>query len=54
MTANLWISFKMKGSLISDVHNTELIVMVKTSFQLASPHMEDFSLHEGASLAQCK
>lgn len=39
----------MKGTLISDVHNTEFIVIVKT-FQAAPPHVEDFSLREGASL----
>lgn len=44
MQLNSGYFFKMKGTLISDDHNTEFIVMVKTSFQLASPRVEDFSL----------
>lgn len=39
----------MKGTLGSDVHNTEFMVMVKTSFPLASPAWRGrFQLREGA------
>ena len=40
----------MKCTLISDVHNTEFIVIVKT-FQVAPPHVEDVSVREGVNLA---
>ena len=44
------IFFLMKCTLISDVHTTEFIVIVKT-FQVAPPHVEDVSVREGVNLA---